>query len=873
MKKKLINLLLTLCMAFAVIGFVGCKDKEKPATPQSLAVVGDSSVCVNDFSLDAYKLTVTMSDGTTQEITLSSSYLSESDLTLLKTIGEHTVTITYQGITVRHTFTLSTNDFKGITFADKTVTYDGNAHSLELVGVPSFATVNYDKELSYTNAGTYTVKATVTADNYNALELSATLTINKATYDMSGVTYAGTTATYDGTAHTITVDNLPDGVAATVDKAVHIDAGSYQVGVSFVGDAENYNTIGSLTKTLTIAKRELTVEFSGETSIKYDGNSHKTISVEGTNVLQGDSVAISLSYGGDMIEKGIYTVTATIHHKNYQLTKNNTVNVEITRETHTVTFCQEGEQDVVFYVPDLATVTETIPAPKQLTGYTTVWEEYDISCVTGNKVISAIRTIDVYDITYVLNGATNSSQNVSKFTVKDLPLSLENALNPENTYFYGWYLEEEFSNRCDVINSLEDITLYAKIVEGSDNLEYKISADATYYTVINYTGTDAAVYIPKTFNEKPVQAIGEKAFYEKRGIVQSVSLPDSITTIESFAFANCSKMDMIFIPFNVRYIEANAFNGCGKLFIYVETGNYYTWESNWNNMERPVVYRVKEVMMDSQGLIYAVDADTEKARVCQIVKNTADILIPENINGYAVNGILEDCFQGKTTIKSISILDGVTSIDSYAFYNCSSLTSIVIPDSVTTIGSHAFFGCSSLTSIVIPDSVTTINWYAFYNCSSLTSIVLPDNVTSIGDEAFSGCSSLTSIVLPDNITTIGSHAFSNCSSLTSIVLPDSVTTIGSYAFYNCSSLTSIVLPEGVTSIGREAFDSCRSLTSIVLPEGVTSIGSSAFYGCVSLTSVYYAGTDVQWAAINVESGNGWLTKASIYYNFGNEDIE
>ena len=59
---------------------------------------------------------------------------------------------------------------------------------------------------------------------------------------------------------------------------------------------------------------------------------------------------------------------------------------------------------------------------------------------------------------------------------------------------------------------------------------------------------------------------------------------------------------------------------------------------------------------------------------------------------------------------------------------------------------YAFEGCSSLPSITIPDGVTSIGDSAFYNCSSLTSVTIGDGVTSIGDYAFEHCSKLTSII-------------------------------------------------------------------------------------------------------------------------------
>ena len=202
-----------------------------------------------------------------------------------------------------------------------------------------------------------------------------------------------------------------------------------------------------------------------------------------------------------------------------------------------------------------------------------------------------------------------------------------------------------------------------------------------------------------------------------------------------------------------------------------------------------------------------------------------------------VTSISNYAFYKCSSLTSVTIPDSVTSIGDYAFKWCSSLTSVTIPDSVKSIGSDAFSGCSSLTSVTIPDSVTSIGSGAFSGCSSLTSVTIPDSVTSIGYDAFKGCSSLTSVTIPDSVTSIGGYTFGGCSSLTSVTIGNGVTSIGSCAFYNCSSLTSVTIGNGVTSIGRSAFSDCSSLTSVTIPDSVTSIGSGAFSGCSSLTSV------------------------------------
>ena len=255
-----------------------------------------------------------------------------------------------------------------------------------------------------------------------------------------------------------------------------------------------------------------------------------------------------------------------------------------------------------------------------------------------------------------------------------------------------------------------------------------------------------------------------------------------------------------------------------------------------------------------------------------------------------------------TNITKVIIEDGVTSIGNCAFYNCESLTNITIPDSVTSIGSYAFYYCNSLTSIIvdennknyssldgvlfnkdktalvcypagktntsytIPNSVTSISYGAFCGCSSLTSITIPDSVTNIDSYAFNACSNLTSITIPDSVKNISDNVFSNCSSLTSITIPDSVTNIGASTFYYCTSLKTASLGNSITRIPGDMFVGCSSLTSITIPSSVTSIGHLAFGGCDSLSDVYYAGSEAEAKAINIDEYNALLTTATWHYN-------
>ena len=128
-----------------------------------------------------------------------------------------------------------------------------------------------------------------------------------------------------------------------------------------------------------------------------------------------------------------------------------------------------------------------------------------------------------------------------------------------------------------------------------------------------------------------------------------------------------------------------------------------------------------------------------------IVGMFTNMMLEIGIDPAATMKAIPEGYLYKQSLENYKIPEGVTSIGSYAFYECSSLTSVTIPDSVTSIGAEAFNHCSGLTSVTIGNSVTSIGYEAFYDCSSLTSVTIPNSVTIIGGYAFSDCSELTTI--------------------------------------------------------------------------------------------------------------------------------
>lgn len=182
--------------------------------------------------------------------------------------------------------------------------------------------------------------------------------------------------------------------------------------------------------------------------------------------------------------------------------------------------------------------------------------------------------------------------------------------------------------------------------------------------------------------------------------VTTLAIPESVTTIENYAFLGCKNLASVTVPTSVTKIGSSAFYECENL----ETVQYGGTLAQWCalNGGGNIAFYAKTVILAGE--------------------NNLDL----------------------KAVTTLTIPDDVATIGRYAFRGCTGLMSVSIPNSVTTIGSGAFFGCEGLKSVIVPNSVTNIELGVFTNCTGLTSVTIPSSVTCIDSLVFYGCNNLTS---------------------------------------------------------------------------------------------------------------------------------
>ncbi|MCR4921009.1 MAG: leucine-rich repeat domain-containing protein [Bacteroidaceae bacterium] len=313
---------------------------------------------------------------------------------------------------------------------------------------------------------------------------------------------------------------------------------------------------------------------------------------------------------------------------------------------------------------------------------------------------------------------------------------------------------------------------------------------------------------------------------------------------------------------------ATLFTGCtkeeikvveyGKVFSYAHEGQtlYYIVDSSGDAAVVPPMFPYFDYEADETWTGYD--------------KPQGPVVIPDYVpyagSKYPVRRIMYCAFFRCDDITSVKLPSTLISIDKHSFLFCSSLTSVVVPEGVTTISYGAFDSCESMTSVKLPSTLKSLGDWCFYSCIKLSEINLPDGLESIGQNCFTDMPALKSITLPENLKSMGIGVFDSCSGLTEVTIPDGIKALPDWTFSNCTGLTTVHLSDETTSIGYGAFNNTPNLKDfalpaklktidayafmydeklgpdLVIPEGVTSIGESAFGNCSGIKSITLACT-------------------------------
>ena len=352
-------------------------------------------------------------------------------------------------------------------------------------------------------------------------------------------------------------------------------------------------------------------------------------------------------------------------------------------------------------------------------------------------------------------------------------------------------------------------------------------------TIAKYTGSARVVTIPDTTNGWPVVSIGTNAF--RSSSVTSVTIPNSVTNIESYVFVDCFLLTNVVIGSNVTDIGQSVFYKC---------------------------YGLTSITIPNS----VTDIGSGAFMYCN---NLTNVMLPSSMTR-----IKFDMFYECTHLAGIIIPNSVTNIEDAAFGFCINLTSVTIPKDVTYVGYSVFLGCTSLKAITVDaqNSVYISANGVLFDKNQVTLIefpggkvggyAIPSSVKYIRDYAFEHCTSLMNVTIPNSVVTIGQLAFFYCTNLASAIIPNSVTYVGPSAFAYCAKLTSVAISNGITFIGAHTFGFCSSLTSVTIPESVTSIGGSAFEYCSHLTTLYFQGNPPSLGDANVFLSD---TNLTIYY--------
>ena len=363
--------------------------------------------------------------------------------------------------------------------------------------------------------------------------------------------------------------------------------------------------------------------------------------------------------------------------------------------------------------------------------------------------------------------------------------------------------------------------------------------------------------------------------------VLTISLPESLSGLDSSCFQNCTGLQNIIIPDKIPEISQRCFDGCSSLSKVIlpknlTTINDYAFQNCRGLYDLIIPDNITALCVKPYAFSGCSGLDNNT--ITKLATLASGIIYA---NAFAnLTGITEittsktsdSYFSGCTNLEKVTILKPLSdgSFGSHVFYNCPNLTTVILPDNAKIITSYMFESNKKLTTVNFPNSITKIGSQAFRYCDSLTNIDIPEDASyTLGDNAFSnsGVTEECAKNIVAHATSISNNLFYNCLSLVNV----EVSVFANYMFNNCTNLKSATSTQAMDTTGDNVFYGCTALERAMIADGTTTIGSRIFYGCKALKTVYLP------SSITTATNSSLTSTSSSYYAFYNctalEDVQ
>lgn len=241
------------------------------------------------------------------------------------------------------------------------------------------------------------------------------------------------------------------------------------------------------------------------------------------------------------------------------------------------------------------------------------------------------------------------------------------------------------------IAARQGLTASAATQSGTTVDGWKFSSDGTSCTITGCTdAVRGEVTMPAAITidgkDLPVTKLDNSFYYSgsSRDHITSLTIPASITTIDSSVFWQMKNLEAVDVQANIMILPSSVFSNC-------------------TNLEK--------------------------------------VTLPDGLMEIGQNA-----FYSCIRLKEVRLPETVKTLGSSVFQNCESLEKVNIPGSVAVIPESAFKGCTNLKSVTIGEGVMSLSTYAFQDCKMLEELVFPKSMTKVSSALmFSGCSNLKSL--------------------------------------------------------------------------------------------------------------------------------